>query len=433
MSPEELQREIQNLQPEPDWARRGVFLQEQPYEPVETLPPLRDPTQSAITTPQREGQIQNTLPSGYRLVRTIDQPDQVQYEVYKPSEAGGGVAARFHYVKDPHGVYRPYPASGIEIFDPKLRGQGLGQNVIENLLLPELKAIGSTGLSVEGGTSKAAQAMWQRLEAKGATVEDLPQTHPELGEKRAWVLREAAGQPKTPSSAEKLAPTPEAAGNEKWVSSIANRYVQARQQAGEIGEIAHGQGYSTQELINMGLKMKPQEVAQHLRDLRQGAGNTIRQAAAIRAEEARLSQRSAQASKIAEANPGNAQAKVQEENTYKELTDFHNNESAKLKNNWHGVGMAMQGEHEVDLTTYNGQRENWLRNSGGNPPPADVEPTLRQSARAAKKANDAAAAAQKKLSDEIGKPTRAKIPSEDDLRAEIAEKMGIGPCIVPGR
>jgi hypothetical protein len=242
-------------------------------------------------------------------------------------------------------------------------------------------------------------------------------------------------QEPTPPHAEKppnalpTEPAPLEQGTDKYVSSIANRFVQQKVEAGQIGEIAPGQGYATKDLIAAGLRMSPEEVTQHISDLENGVGNQKEQAAAVRAREAMLGQQSAQASKIAEANPNDAQAQAQARDARQTVTDFHNGPVAALKNNWHAAGMAMQGEHEVDLSTFNGQWENWMRNNEGKPPPSALEPELRASATRAKKVVDAEKVAAKAFSDEVGKPTKMKIPSADEVRTQIMEQMGIGPCI----
>jgi hypothetical protein len=241
---------------------------------------------------------------------------------------------------------------------------------------------------------------------------------------------ETAPSAEKPPNALPTEPGPLEQGTDKYVSAIANRFVQQKVEAGDIGEIAPGQGYATKDLIAAGLKMSPEEVTQHMSDLMQGIGDPKAQAAAIRAEEARLSQRSAQASKIAEANPGDAQARIQEKNAFDDLTDFHNGPVAKLKNNWHASGMAMQGEHEVDLTTYNGQREAWLRDKG-QPPSPEMEPAMRKSAAKAKRFVDIESAAMGNLSREIEKLNKRKLPSADEVRNNIMERLGIGPCITP--
>ena len=174
--------------------------------------------------------------------------------------------------------------------------------------------------------------------------------------------------------------------------------------------------------------MKPEEVTQHVSDVMQGVGDPIKQGAAIRAEEARLSQRSAQASRIADANPGNAQAQIDQDNAFKDVTDFHNGPLAKLKNNWHGAGMAMQGELPVDLSTYNGLREQWLRNEGSAPPPA-MEPRLRRAATQAKNAIAAEEAAKADFGKAVEKVPKTK-RTADDVANDIREKMGLGPCLV---
>jgi hypothetical protein len=237
------------------------------------------------------------------------------------------------------------------------------------------------------------------------------------------ISQEAQTAPVTPPTE----PVPEAQGTDKYVSSIANRFVQPKVEAGQIGEIAPGQGYSTKELVNAGLKMSPEEVTQHMSNLMNNVGDPKAQAAAIRAEEARLSQRSAEASKAAEANPGNAQARIEAENAFNDLTDFHNGPVAKLKNNWHAQGVAMQGEIPVDLSTYNGLREAWLRDTGKAPSPT-IEPVLRKMAAQVKGALDAETVAMNRLAAEINKSAKTKLPSADDVRNSIMERMKVEPC-----
>jgi hypothetical protein len=238
---------------------------------------------------------------------------------------------------------------------------------------------------------------------------------------------EAPPHAEKPPNALPTEPAPLEQGTDKYVSSIANRFVQQKVEAGDIGEIAPGQGYATKDLIAAGLKMSPEQITQHMSDLMNGVGDPKAQAAAIRAEEARLSQRSAQASKIAEANPSDAQARIQADNAFNDLTDFHNGPVAKLKNNWHASGMAMQGEIPVDLSTYNGIREAWLRDTGKAPAP-EQEPVIRRTAAGVKAAMDAESAAMNKLGQEIAKPTKTKLPSADDVRTAIMERMMVEPC-----
>ena len=152
------------------------------------------------------------------------------------------------------------------------------------------------------------------------------------------------------------------------------------------------------------------------------------QAAAIRVEEARLSQRSHNASLISEANPENQQARIDADNAFKDLTDFHNGPVAKLKNNWHAQGMTLQGEIPVDLSTYNGLREAYLRDVG-KPPPASTEATLRTAAKQVRDASAAEIAAMRNLGAEIEKQSaRRLLPTPEQVRENIMKRMKIEPC-----
>jgi hypothetical protein len=216
---------------------------------------------------------------------------------------------------------------------------------------------------------------------------------------------------------------------EPWVSRIANRFTEERSAQGEIGEIAPGQGYATEDLIKVGQRMKPEEIAQHVSDLMQNTGDPKLQAGAVRAEEARLSDVSSQASRVAEANPADRQAQVDAENAFKDLTDFHNGPVAKLKNNWHAQGMTLQGEIPVDLGTFNGLREAWLRDVG-KPPTPDQLGTMKRTAKQVRDAATAEKIAMDNLSQSIDRANARPIPSAEEVRNRIMERFKDDPCIV---
>jgi hypothetical protein len=157
-------------------------------------------------------------------------------------------------------------------------------------------------------------------------------------------------------------------------------------------------------------------------------GDPKAQAGAIRAEEARLSQRSNAASRAYEADPTNEQLRTNADNAFKDLTDFHNGPVAKLKNNWHAQGMTLQGEVPIDLTTFNGLREKFLRDVG-TPPPPSMEPELRKVAKAVRDSVDADNQALHNLGAEIERQTaRRKLPTADEVRARIMDRMKVDPC-----
>lgn len=219
-----------------------------------------------------------------------------------------------------------------------------------------------------------------------------------------------------------------AISDEPYISSIANRFTQERSARGEMGEVAPGQGFSASDLAQRGLRMPPEEINQHVSDIIQGGGDPVLQAAAIRGEEARLSQRSNQLSRMAEANPKNIEAKLEADNAFKDLTDFHNGPVARLKENWANQGRAMQGEIPVDLSTFNGLREQWLRDTGQEPP-SSIEPTLRRTANKVAESVVEENGARSRLAQEIDKTAvRRKLPTADEVRNRIREELGLGPC-----
>jgi hypothetical protein len=175
--------------------------------------------------------------------------------------------------------------------------------------------------------------------------------------------------------------------------------------------------------------MGPEEINQHVSDVMNNRGGDPKaQASAIRAEEARLTQASRNASLLSEANPADQQARLVADNAFKDLTDFHNGPVAKLKNDWHAQGMTLQGEIPVDLSTYNGLREAYLRDVG-KPPPANAEPVLRRTAKQVRDAATAESAAMQRLGAEIERQSaRRPLPSEDQVRENIVRRMKVEPC-----
>jgi hypothetical protein len=231
-----------------------------------------------------------------------------------------------------------------------------------------------------------------------------------------------------PPSPEEVQTAKAADEPEPWTSAIANKYIKERAAKGELEEIAPGQGYKTEDLVQRGLQMGPEEITQHISDVMNNRhGDPVMQMAAARAEEARLSQQAARLSERAEANPGNAQAQIDARNARDNLTDLHVGALAKLKKMFHGLGMASQGELPIDLSTFNGIREQFLRDIG-KAPPVDAEPAMRRTAAKVKAVVDADALAREKAK-VIDRHSEEGLPSEDDVHRIIMETMGQIPCV----
>lgn len=252
-------------------------------------------------------------------------------------------------------------------------------------------------------------------EESGATASSIQKESEVSGIKEPVVQTTAAGTGKV--------------SDEPHISTIANRFTEERTKSGELGEIAPGQGYSTKELADAGLKMSPEQINQHVSDLMNGTGDPIEQGKAVRAEEARLSQRSNDLSRIADADPKNIEARTAADNAFKDLTDFHNGPVARAKQIFHGLGMSMQGELPVDLSTFNGLREAFLRDTGKLPSP-EVEPQLRAMAEKVSNSVKEDNGAKQSLGDAIQRATRGKLPTYDEVRANIMERMKDVPCRV---
>jgi N-acetyl-anhydromuramyl-L-alanine amidase AmpD len=275
---------------------------------------------------------------------------------------------------------------------------------------------------------------WTRQEVFLATQEDVARRAYELNGDRI-----KSGQPGTALDdwrqaqqelSQATKPPPVTQGeSEPWVSAIANKYTQERTARGELGEVTPGEGASTEALLAQGLKMGPEQINQHVSDLMNNrGGDPVAQAAAIRAEEARLSQRSAAAARASETDPANQQLRVDADNAFKDLTDFHNGPVATLKNNWHKQGMGLQGEMPIDLSNFNGMREAFLKDVGKAPPP-EAEPALRQAAESVRNAADAEDQAMRNLGIAIEGQTRGRtLPTADEVRDRIMQRMKNFPC-----
>lgn len=228
-----------------------------------------------------------------------------------------------------------------------------------------------------------------------------------------------SGVPPTPPET----PPPSTSSTEPTVSAIANRFVTERAAKGEVAPISPGQGYSAQEMVHQGLKMGPEEINQHVSDLMQGKGDPVKQAQAVRANEARLSQISNQLSREYELDPTNMEKKLAADNAFKDLTDWHTGPVAKIKTIFHATGEGLQSEIPVDLSTFNGMREAWLKDTG-KPPPPEVESTLRKAADRVAKSNGEADASVAKIGAEVQKATsNRKLPTYEQVRNNILERL----------
>ena len=239
----------------------------------------------------------------------------------------------------------------------------------------------------------------------------------------------------------KAAPPPEpaaqnqrAVSDQPHVSSIANRFVDERAVRGEIGDVRPGESVPTADLVAKGQGMAPGRVDEAVSRMMQGGDIPTDDASAIRAEEARLSKRSGDLSRVARENPTDLEAQIAADNAHKDLTDFHNGPVAVLKRNWHLQGKVMQGEIPIDLSTLNGQREAWFKDGGkvdenSKPPPA-VDKRLQKSADKLDQAVKEEQASGARAGEVIDRATRGKkYPTPDELKVNLAARLKDMPCI----
>ena len=269
-----------------------------------------------------------------------------------------------------------------------------------------------------------AEAIRQQKAAAGLGGAPAPQ------ESSARPLGGAPGEP-PPRLGSADAMTGNAGVEEPWESRIANKYVKERIVAGEIGEVEPGTGKTTAELLAHGLTMGPEKINQHMSDIMQGKGDPVEQTAAMRAEEARLSHRSHEASLIAEADPNNSAKQIAADNALKDLTDLYNGPMKKLKQNWHRQGVAFQDRIPIDLSTYNGIRAEFIKSTGKTEVPAQAEAGMRKSAAQVRAAGDNLKARMQKLGSEAEKNgANRKLPSIDKVAEDVMGVMKHDPCPV---
>lgn len=297
-----------------------------------------------------------------------------------------------------------------------------GSNPADLVYIPKvreaLKKAGYDGLQVSDILERSEIPTWVAL--------DPDQIRPYKGKTPKPIT---GTQPVEPPAAPPPVPAEAAASDNPQVSRIANRYVEERVASGEIGEIAPGQGYSTQELAAAGLKMSPEEITQHISDLVNKTGDPIKQAEAVRAEESRLSQASLEASKLAEANPNDKALQEAADEAFKNLTDFHNGPVAQAKENFHALGMSMQGELPVDLSTFNGLREQWLKDTG-KPPTLEQDAIIKKQAAKVATTISEDSTSRANLRDAIDKATsKRKLPTPEEVQNNIMERMKVEPCL----
>ena len=93
-------------------------------------------------------------------------------------------------------------------------------------------------------------------------------------------------------------PLPSVGETDPWMSKIANRFTAERMASGELGPVEPGHGVTKEQMASAALRMGPEQINQHISNLMHNTGGDPKLQAAVRAEEARLAQRSTNASLV---------------------------------------------------------------------------------------------------------------------------------------
>lgn len=213
-------------------------------------------------------------------------------------------------------------------------------------------------------------------------------------------------------------------GSSQATSGIANKFSQARTEAGELGDIEPLKGVSAERMATEGQRLVEggADVDQAVSNVMSGKYDPLKDAPVVRFEEARLRKVKDNAHDAYQNNPTPVN-KLAYDNAFKDLTDFHQGPIAKIKQDWHASGMGLQGEFQVDLSKADGLREAWLQATGKDAPDWAKKMMDKQAGRV-KVASEEATASEGKLSNAIEREY-AKKPrlTSDDVRNQLLEQM----------
>jgi hypothetical protein len=221
--------------------------------------------------------------------------------------------------------------------------------------------------------------------------------------------------------------------NKTTVNGVANRYVAERVAGGELPRTDPNIGVTTEELLARGAKMGPEEINKHVSDLMDGKVNNPRDmAAAVRAKERELTQRSRQLGILSEENPSDASAKLDADNALAKLHDFHSEGGPikKMKELFNHLGVGLQGDLQYDLSSENGLKEKFFQESKGKKAPPQADPVIKETAARVRRAYSEDYKAKKRVSAEVDKWLGKKMNDQqiEETRQAALKKMNQVPC-----
>lgn len=218
---------------------------------------------------------------------------------------------------------------------------------------------------------------------------------------------------------------------EPETTGVANRVLEAEAKIGKIDEIAHGEGMSWQEMVDLGREQlnkgaDPQEIARRFNRTKRISPSDF---AVLRAERERLAVESNQAAQAVRENPTDsvAQEKLKQARTTE--TSWIQDVVQPAKTSTSDIFRGMQGEAPIDTTTFEGLRRAVL-DAKSREPTAKEAVKLEKRAASVRKAKMVESSATRKLGEEIDRALpKTRVPTLSELRAEITRMAEeLAPC-----
>lgn len=215
-------------------------------------------------------------------------------------------------------------------------------------------------------------------------------------------------------------------------TGVANRVLDAEAEAGRIDEIASGEGMTWQEMVDLGREQlnkgaDPQEIARRFKRTKRISPTDF---AVLRAERERLAHVTNEAEDALAAKPNDPALKAAHDQARKAEVDWIRDVVQPAKTATSDIFRGMQGEAQVDASTFAGLRRLFVDENGRELTPEEAL-KVKDAASKVKTAQAAEAAATRKLGESTTKiKVKVRLPSDTAaLKAHFADRLReVLPC-----